>query len=317
MKILVTGASGFIGRSLIETLVRADRFKVLALVRRKTSLPDSVEQLIADLLDDIDWVPLLTDVDVIVHLAGRAHVLSEKENDPQLVYRRINVMATRKLAQCAADVGVKRFIFVSTIKVNGGHTNGRIPFKNDDTVKPVDPYSVSKYEAELALQDIANLSGMELVIIRPPLVYGPGVKGNFATMLVWLARGIPLPLGAIDNRRSLLALDNFCEFLSLCIAHPDVGGHTLLVSDGEDLSTTELLHTLKDGMHAHTWLLPVPAGIIRLLAILTGHKAWSDRLLGNLQVDPSYTFELTCWRPSKPARDALRETAAEYKSKSR
>ena len=317
MKILVTGANGFIGRSLIETLVRADRFKVLALVRRKTSLPDSVEQLIADLLDDIDWVSLLKDVDVIVHLAGRAHVLSEKETDPQLVYRRINVEATRKLARCAAEAGVKRFIFVSTIKVNGEHTNGRIPFTNNDTAKPVDPYSVSKYEAELALQDIANRSGMELIIIRPPLVYGPGVKWNFATMLVWLARGIPLPLGAIDNRRSLLALDNFCEFLSLCVTHPDVGGHTLLVCDSEDLSTTELLQTLKDGMQAHTWLLPVPAGIIRLLAILTGHKVWTDRLLGNLQVDPSDTFELTGWRPVKPARDALRETAAEYKSRSR
>jgi len=167
------------------------------------------------------------------------------------------------------------------------------------------------------LQDIASQSGMELVIIRPSLVYGPGVKGNFATMLAWLARGIPLPLGAINNRRSLLALDNFCDFLSLCVTHPDAGGHTLLVSDGDDLSTTELLQTLKEGMHAHTWLLPVPAGILGTLVKLTGHKAWSDRLLGNLQVDPSDTFELTGWRPSKPARVALLETAAEYKSRSR
>jgi nucleoside-diphosphate-sugar epimerase len=317
MKVLVTGANGFIGRALTETLVSAGRFQVLALVRCKTSFPDHVEQLVADLLDDIDWVPLLADVDVIVHLAGRAHVLNEKENDPQLIYRRINVEATRKLAQCAAEAGVKRFIFVSTIKVNGEHTNGRAPFKNNDAAKPVDPYSASKYEAELTLQGIARQRGMELVIIRPPLVYGPGVKGNFATMLDWLARGIPLPLGAINNRRSLLALDNFCDFISLCITHPDVGGHTLLVSDGEDLSTTELLQTLKEGMHAHTWLLPVPAGILEILAKLTGHKAKSDRLLGNLQVDPADTFKLTGWRPSKPARDALRETAAKYKSRSR
>jgi len=317
MKVLVTGANGFIGRALTESLVNAGSFQVLALMRHKTSLPIRVEPLIADLLDDIDWVPLLADVDVIVHLAGRAHVLSEKENDPLLAYRCINVEATRRLAQCAAEAGVKRFIFVSTIKVNGEHTNGRTPFRNNDAAKPVAPYSASKYEAELVLQDIASQSGMELVIIRPSLVYGPGVKGNFATMLAWLARGIPLPLGVINNRRSLLALDNFCDFISLCITHPDVGGHTLLVSDGEDLSTTELLQTLKEGMHSHTWLLPVPAGILEILAKLTGHKAKSDRLLGNLQVDPSDTFKLTGWRPSKPARDALRETAAEYKSRSR
>jgi len=317
MKVLVTGANGFIGRALTETLVSTGSFQVLALVRRTTSLPDRAEQLVADLLDDIDWVPLLADVDVIVHLAGRAHVLNETENDPQLIYHRINVEATRKLAQCAAESGVKRFIFVSTIKVNGEHTNGRAPFTNDDIAKPVDPYSASKREAELVLQGIARQDGMELVIIRPSLVYGPGVKGNFATMLAWLARGIPLPLGAINNRRSLLALDNFCDFISLCITHPDVGGHTLLVSDGEDLSTTELLRTLKEGMHAHTWLLPVPARILGVLAKLAGHKDRADRLLGNLQIDPADTFKLTGWRPSNPARDALRETAAAYKSKLR
>lgn len=316
MKVLVTGANGFIGRSLIETLASAEKFKVLAMVRHQTSLPDHVEQLIVDLLDGDDWMTWLTDVDVIVHLAARAHVTNDKANDPLSAYRRINVDATCRLARCAVEAGVKRFIFVSTVKVNGEHTNGRAPFKNDDVAKPVDPYALSKHEAELALQDIASRNGMELVIIRPPLVYGPGVKGNFATMLDWLARGIPLPLGAIDNRRSLLALDNFCEFLSLCITHPNAGSHTLLISDGDDLSTTELLQTLKDGMHAHTRLLPVPVWIIRILAILAGHKAKSDRLLGNLQVDPSDTFKLTGWQPSRPVRDALRETAAEYKSRS-
>ena len=317
MKVLVTGANGFIGRALTESLVSAGRFQVLAMVRCKTSLPDRVEPLIADLLDEIDWVPLLADVDVIVHLAGRAHVLDEKENDPLLAYRRINVEATRRLAQCAAAAGVKRFIFVSTIKVNGEHTNGHAPFKNDDAANPADPYSLSKYEAELMLQDIASQSDMELVIIRPPLVYGPGVKGNFATMLAWLESGIPLPLGAINNRRSLLALDNFCEFLSLCVTHPDAGGHTLLISDGEDLSTTGLLQALKAGMHAHTWLLPVPAGIVRLLAIITGHRVRADRVLGNLQLDPAETFRLTGWRPPKRAQDALRETAASYNGRSR
>ena len=317
MKVLVTGANGFIGRALTAMLAGTGSFQVLAMVRCTTSLPDRVEPLIADLLDEIDWVQLLAGVDVIVHLAGRAHVTSEKAIDPLLAYRRINVEATRRLAQCAAEAGVKRFIFVSTIKVNGEHTNGRAPFKNDDAAKPVDPYSSSKYEAERVLQDIASQSGMELVIIRPPLVYGPGVKGNFATMLAWLARGIPLPLGAISNHRSLLALDNFCDFLSLCITHPNIGGHTLLISDAEDLSTTELLQTLKEGMHAHTWLLPVPAGILQTLAKFTRSKARADRLLGNLQVDPADTFKLTGWLPTRPARVALRETAAKYRDKVR
>lgn len=316
MKVLVTGANGFIGRSLIEKLLMTGGFQVLAMVRRETSLPDRIQQCIADLLDENGWIPLLRDVDAIVHLAGRAHVLNEKETDPLPAYRRINVEATCRLARHAAEAGVRRFIFVSTIKVNGENTDGRAPFTNHDAAKPVGPYALSKYEAELALQDIARHSGMELVIIRPPLVYGPGVKGNFATMLDWLARGFPLPLGAVDNRRSLLAVDNFCEFLSLCIEHPKVAGHTLLISDGDDLSTTELLKTLKDGMHVNTCLLPVPARMISILATLSGHGARSDRLLGNLQVDPSDTFRLTGWQPSKPVHAALRETATRYKSSS-
>jgi nucleoside-diphosphate-sugar epimerase len=315
MKVLVTGANGFVGKSLVNMLAKKREYKVLAMVHRATELPVCTEQVVTDLCNEIDWVPLLSGVNVVVHLAGRAHVLHDKEKDPLSVYRCVNVEATRRLAQCAADAGVRRFLFVSTIKVNGEHTNGRGPFTNNEAARPLDPYSVSKYEAEQALRDITSRSDMELVIIRPPLIYGPGVKGNFETMLDWLAKGIPLPLGAVDNRRSLLALDNFCEFLSLCIVHPDIGGQILLISDGEDLSTTELIETLKEGMHSHAWLVPLPVGMLKILARLTGLSTTADRLLGNLQVDPAETFRLLGWRPSRSTRELLRETAIQYSSR--
>ena len=238
--------------------------------------------------------------------------MQEVSTDPLTEFRRVNVQGTRHLAQQAAAAGVRRFVFISSIKVNGEATLPGKAFLADDVPAPLDPYGVSKMEAEQGLRDIAAQTGMEVVIVRPPLVYGPGVKANFQAMMRWLTRGVPLPLGAIDNRRSLVALGNLVDLIVTCIHHPAAANQTFLVSDGEDLSTTQLLRRMGQALGMPARLMPVPTSLLKLGASLVGRPAVAQRLCGSLQVDISKTRQLLGWTPPLSVDEGLKNAAEGY-----
>lgn len=297
MKALVTGATGFVGTALCARLA-ASGVEIVPAVRRESGLPHEV--VVGNIDASTDWRHALASCDAVVHLAARVHVMEDAAQDPLASYRGINTEATRNLARQAVDAGVKRFVFISSIKVNGERTEVGRPFTPDDAPAPEDPYAVSKHEAEELLLGLASETGMEVVIIRPPLVYGPGVKGNFAAMVRWVRRGVPLPLGAVHNRRSLIALDNLVDFIALCADRersPRAAGEVFLISDGEDVSTTELLRKVARAYGVKPRLAPVPARWLRFAAGLLGKGAVADRLLGSLVVDSSKARDLLGWRP--------------------
>lgn len=310
--VLVTGASGFVGRALVERLL-ADGVPTLAAVRTAAVLPAGARQVHApDLGPDADWRAALDGVACVVHLAARVHVMRDDAADPLAEFRRVNVQGTLALARQAAEAGVRRLVFASSIKVNGeGSAPGR-PFTADDVPAPCDPYGISKHEAEQALWAVAAQTGMELVIVRPVLVYGPGVKANFRSLMGWLARGLPLPLGAIHNRRSLVALDNLVDLLTTCVDHPAAAGQVFLAGDGEDLSTTELLRRLGVALGKPARLLPVPAAWLEGAARLLGRAPVAQRLCGSLQVDIGKARDLLGWTPPVTVDDALRKTARAF-----
>lgn len=267
---------------------------------------------IGELAADSDWSAALDRADVVIHAAARVHVMNDAASDPLAEFRRVNVEGTLALARQAADAGVRRFVFISSIKVNGESTDPERPYRADDIPAPVDPYGISKEEAEQKLRVLALECGMEVVIIRPPLVYGPGVKANFQSMMNWLSRGIPLPLGAIRNRRSLVALDNLVDLIVICIDHPGAANQIFLVSDGEDLSTTELLQRMGRALGKPARLLPLPMSLLDFAARLLGKASIAQRLCGSLQVDISKTRELLGWEPPVSVDEALAKTAHHF-----
>jgi len=313
-KVLVTGASGFVGEALVFRLLVDKQFCPIAAARGTTRLHGLCSVVPFDLAH-VKIQPVLNDVQVVVHAAARVHVMNETAADALAEFRKVNVEGTLKLAQCAAASGVKRFIFVSSIKVNGESTLPGKPFKADDLPNPLDPYGVSKYEAEEALKRLSHDTGMEVVIIRPPLIYGPGVKANFLSMLNWLNKGVPLPLGAIRNQRSLVAIANLVSLIVTCIDHPAAANQTFLVSDGEDVSTTQLLRRLSMALDKPARLLPVPESLLKLAASLLGKHAFAKRICGSLQVDISKDRELLEWTPPTNMDKAMRQTAGHYQEK--
>ncbi|NVK00871.1 MAG: SDR family oxidoreductase [Oceanospirillaceae bacterium] len=310
---MVTGAGGFVGRNLLETLSGTDGYFCSALSRSAVSI-EGVRSLRFDGFEDLNSLDRsLQGQDVVIHCAARAHVMNETETDSLAAYRKINVEGTLNLARAALTAGVKRFIFISSIKVNGESTPEDLVFTASDLPKPEDPYGVSKHEAEVALRRLVEGSSMELVIIRPPLVYGPGVKGNFETLVKLCRKGLPLPFGAINNARSYVAIDNLVSFIIRCIDHPKAADQTFLVSDGNDLSTTALLTAVGQALGARLPLLPVPSTWLISILRLFGKGPIVDRLFGSLRVDITKNFELLGWKPEVSVEEGLYRCVKGYR----
>ena len=304
--LFLTGATGFMGNALLACLLE-NKMKILVGVRKKTgTLPHSVQQVIIGDLSVLSKGSLTLQgaifdgVEVVIHTAARVHVMNEGASDSWAEFRKINRDATLVLARLAAESGVKRFVFISSIKVNGEMTSPCSSFKPNDVYVPDDHYGLSKYEAEQGLLALAKETGMEVVIIRPPLVYGSDVKANFASMMKWMSKSIPLPFGAIHNKRSLVALDNLVDFIALCADRkqsPKAANEVFLISDGEDVSTTQLLRKVAKAQNNKAWLIPIPTGLMTFAAKLIGKGDVANRLFGSLQVDSSKAHDLLGWKP--------------------
>lgn len=318
-RVLVTGANGFVGSALCERLT-AQGTTVRAVVRAGMPAKGnsfSVQKTgVGDIHAGTDWSAALAGVTHVVHLAARVHVMREKSRDPLADFRAVNTAGTINLARQAAAAGARRFVYVSTIKVNGEHTSGR-PFYAEDDPHPQDAYAQSKLEAELALKEISQHSRLEVAIVRPPLVYGPGVKGNFLSMLRVIRQGWPLPLASCENRRSLVGLTNLVSLLEKCVIHPAAAGQVFLAADGDDLSTPELLRRVARALSRKARLLPFPSTLLRLAAKITGRPGVYERLCGSLQVDAGKARELLGWTPPSSVDAELVRTASWYSALNR
>jgi nucleoside-diphosphate-sugar epimerase len=318
--VLITGAMGFVGSRLVGFLSSEFPNTELRLAFRHQ--PDELQvpgvplagsiEVVGDINPHTNWSNALIGVDVVIHLAARVHVMKDVALDPLEEYRNANTLATIHLAEEAAKAGVKRFIYLSSIKVNGEETAPGQSYSEESTPAPIDPYGMSKWEAELGLEKVCSQTGMEFVIIRPPLVYGPGVKANFEKLMGVVAKGMPLPLGAVDNQRSMLALDNLVSFISEVISNPIAANQRFLLSDGKDVSTTQLLRLLAQGMGKSSLLIPIPVFILRAGAQVLGVSSAADRLLGSLQIDSSKARKLLHWQPPLSVEEGIAMAAKAY-----
>jgi nucleoside-diphosphate-sugar epimerase len=311
MKILLTGANGFIGSALHQNLI-SHGYDVVPTIRNNPTSFDQV--VVGDINDATFWGNALSGCDMVIHAAGRAHIMSEKVKNPLNEYQKINTFGTLNLARQAVKAGIKRFIFISSIKVNGEFTMPPSIFNSDDLPSPADPYGESKMEAEISLNKLSIESGMEVVIIRPPLVYGVGVKGNFLDMIHFVKRGVPLPLKAISqNKRSIVGVDNFIDLIRICLQKPEAANKTFLISDGKDLSTREIFEKLNFAFNRPQNLFYCPVALIKLLGIISGNKKKVDRLLGSMQVDMKRTCEILDWVPPFTTEEGFLKLAMYYK----
>ncbi len=314
MTILVTGANGFIGSALCKELVHRN-ISVRGTVRSGSDIKLSRANYeildVGDIGPNTDWSEALVGVQTVVHLAAKAHVIQENVVEPLAVFRTVNVEGTRKLAMASLGAEVKRFVFVSSIGVNGVETFSK-PFNERDIPKPHSPYAQSKWEAEEVLRNLSKDVCMEVVIIRPPLVYGPGAPGNFDRMLRIVAKGLPLPLGYIHNKRSFVALENLLDLIVTCIGNPAAANQTFLAGDGEDVSTTELLRRMGNALDKPVRLIPLPVGLLTFLASLFGKKNMVQRLCGSLRVDISKAKELLGWDPPVSVEEGLRKAVEDF-----
>ncbi len=312
--ILVTGATGFVGRHFIAHILEQGIGSVRACYRQNiVKIPKEIEAIqVSDISNSTDWARALIDVNVIVHSAARVHIMEDKCEDPLNEFRKVNTLGTLNLARQAAAAGVKRFIFLSTIKVNGEITKDGKAFNERDIVNPTDPYALSKFEAEDGLRDLSSKTGMEVVILRPVLIYGPGVGGNFHNLMKIVESGIPMPLGSIKNKRSLLSVDNLVDIMTICLFHPGAVNNTFLLADGDDLSTSQLIQLLARSMNKPSRLFYIPRGLIEFLAIVFGRYNTVQRLYGSLQVDSSKARELLKWSPSIAIESAMTKTTVAF-----
>lgn len=310
MPVLITGASGFLGQALCQRL-RADKYFLTALARHA---PTAMSEPWLQVQRYEDAVGLMAGQLCVVHLAARVHVMQDSVADPLGEFRKANVDISLNLARQAAQAGVHRFIYISSVKVNGEETASEQPFLADDEPEPQDPYGISKMEAEQALRSLAVQTGMEVVIIRPPLIYGPGVRANFEALIRVVARGVPLPLAAIHNKRSLVALDNLVDLIAVCISHPNAANQIFMVSDGEDLSTPDLIRRMSNAMGRPARLFSVPVWLLMFGAKLVGKSSAVQRLCGNLQVDISKTKNILGWTPPISIDEGLQRAVAQWRN---
>lgn len=306
MMFLVTGADGFIGRNL------ANHLKDLGYPTRcAVRASSSTEQISVGSIDEkTNWIEVLEGVRTVIHCAARAHIDKETSQDPLAEYRKVNVLGTRRLAEQAALLGVGRLVFISSVGVHGTSSDGRPPFTEEDQAAPADPYAISKWEAEVALRDVSNCTDLETVIVRSPLVYGAGVQSSFLRFMKLVCTGIPLPFSSTRNARSLIGIDNLIEFLVCCSLHPAAANSTFLVSDGEDVSTPELVRRLSRAMGRSPHLFPSPIGLLRMAGRIAGVSSEMRRLTSSLQVDSSRARKTLSWQPNVSVDEGLRRTVA-------